>query len=132
MMERKARVLLGLASALAAVGGAIHALAFKHVKEAVATSAMAPFFAGSFKGLWLADSATLFILAAMFAVAAAGRSSVRVMVMLAALIPATTAVMIYIFIGMFPAAHMLSAIAVLALAAGAFSSGTPGARVKNP
>jgi len=120
MVPRAPRVLLALASLLSAFGGAIHAAAFPRASAAVASSNLPSFFGGSLKGLWLGDAATLFILAAVFALLAVrpGLSS-RPVVMLVALIPAATAILIYVFLGGFLAGHLLLAIAALAFTAGA-------------
>jgi len=121
-MTRAPRILLGLAAALSLVGGALHALAFRKALAAFDASNLPRFYASSSKGLWLADSATLIILAVIFAVLAwrPGAAS-RTMMLLVALIPAGTAGMIYAFVGGFFAGHMLVVIALLVMAAGVMS-----------
>ncbi len=89
MVTRTPRFLLALASLLSAVGGALHAAAFRKALTAIAASNLPRFYGGSSKGLWLADSATLFILAAVFGLIAARPSSAtKQVVVLVALIPA--------------------------------------------
>ncbi len=118
MVTRTPRFLLTVASFLAAVGGALHAAAFSKAQAAITASNLPRFYAGSSKGLWLADSATLIILAAIFGLIAARPSTAtRALVMLVALIPAATAVMLYTFLGNFFAGHLLLAIAALAFVA---------------
>ncbi len=119
MVPRTSRFLLALSSIISALGGAMHAAAFRKALVAIDVSNLPRFYGGSSKGLWLADSATLFILAVIFALIAA-RPSVasRPLVMLVALIPAATSIMIYTFLGGFIAGHILLAIALLAIAAG--------------
>ncbi len=119
MATRTPRVLLGLASLLSAAGGALHAAAFRKALTAIAASNLPRFYGGSSKGLWLSDSATLLILAAVFGLIAARPSTAtRPVVMLVALIPAATAVLLYTFLGSFFAGHLLLVIAALALFAG--------------
>jgi hypothetical protein len=116
---RTPRLLLAIAALLSAVGGAMHAAAFRKALMAIASSNLPRFYGGSSKGLWLADSATLFILAVIFGLVAARPSTAtRPLVMLVALIPAATAVLLYIFLGGFFAGHLLLAIAALAFFAG--------------
>lgn len=118
MATRASRILLGSASLLSALGGAVHARAFPKAVMAFAASNLPHFYAGSSKGLWLSDSATLFILAVIFGTVAARPSLVsKPMLMLVSLIPATTAVFIYTFLGNFFAGHVLLAIAALVLIA---------------
>jgi len=97
----------------------MHAAAFPKAQVAIDGTNLPHFYAGSSKALWLADSATLFILAVIFGLIAA-RPSVasRPLVILVALIPAATAILIYTFLGGFIAGHILVAIAILALLAG--------------
>ena len=119
MVTRTPRILLALSALLSAVGGAIHAAAFRKALAALDASDIPKFYAGSSKGLWLADSATLFILAALFALIAARPSTARrPLVILIALIPAATAILLYTFLGNFFAGHLLLAIAGLAFLAG--------------
>jgi hypothetical protein len=127
-ITRVPRFLLAFSSLLLAVGGAIHAAAFNRPLAAIATVNLDPFLGASFKALWLADSTTMFILAAVFGLIAAQPSvATRLLVTVLALIPAATAVLIYVFLGGFFAGHIL-----LATAAAAFFAGLqfPGARVE--
>jgi hypothetical protein len=114
-----ARLLLALSALLSIASGAIHAAAFRKALAAIDGSDLPRFYAGSSKGLWLADSATLFILAILFClIAARPRTATRPLVILVALIPATTAAMLYTFLGNFFAGHLLLVIAGLAFVAG--------------
>jgi hypothetical protein len=115
-MTAISRVLLVLAAAVLAVGGIMHARAFQGTVAAVGKSDLAPFYGDSLKALWLADSATLLILAALYLLVAA-RPAVagKVVVALTALIPAATAAMLYMFLGKFFAAHMLVGASLLVL-----------------
>ncbi len=128
MVTRTPRLLLAVSSLLSAVGGAMHAIAFRKALTAVDASNLPRFYGGSSKGLWLADSATLFILAAIFGVVAARPSTgTRPILMLVALIPAATAILLYTFLGNFFAGHLLLVIAALAFFAGVqFPRSAPG------
>lgn len=119
MVTRTPRFLLASSSLLSALGGTIHAAAFRKALAAINASDLPRFYGGSSKGLWLADSATLFILAALFGLIAARPSTAtRPLVILVALIPAATAILLYTFLGNFFAGHLLLAIAALAFLAG--------------
>jgi hypothetical protein len=115
MVKRTPRLLLAFSSLLSALGGAIHAAAFRKALPTIAASNLPRFYAGSSKALWLSDSATLLILATIFGLMAARPSTgTRPVAMLVALIPAGTAVLLYTFLGTFFAAHLLLVIAILA------------------
>lgn len=128
MVSRAPRFLLVFSSLLSAVGGVLHADAFHRTLAAVATSNLTPFFGNSLKMLWLGDSSTLFLLASVFGfIAARPSTATRPVVVLIALLPAATAVLIYIFLGSFFAGHILLGIATAAFFAGLQF---PGARVQ--
>ena len=113
------RLLLAFSSLLSAFGGAIHAAAFRKALPIISASNLPHLYGGSSKALLLEDSAVLFILAAVFGLIAIRPSTAtRPLVMLVALIPAVTAVLIYTFLGNFFAGHILLAIALPALFAG--------------
>ena len=102
------RTLLVLPALLLTFGGVTHARAFGKAAAAVATSNIDPFFGRALKALWLMDSAGMFVLAAV-CVALAVRPHVAPGPVLAllSLIPLSTAVLLYVFIGNFLPAHML-------------------------
>jgi hypothetical protein len=119
MVTSTARLLLAFASLLSAVGGTIHAAAFRKALAAIDASNLPHFYGASSKGLWLADSATLFLLAIIFGLISARPSiATRPLVILIALIPAATATLLYNFLGNFVAGHLLLTIAALAFLAG--------------
>lgn len=98
----------------------MHAAAFAKLQSIIAASQLPAFAAGSFRGLWLGDAATLLLTAALFFSAAVRpASATRGMVVLVALIPAATAVLIYTFLGAFFAGHLLLLIAILGVLGGA-------------
>lgn len=99
------------------IGAIMHASAFQKIQEALYISNLNPFAADSLKVLWLADSATCLLVAAFFGGLAVNPSSANhFAALLVALIPAATAVMIYIFIGSFIGGHLLLAAALSAIA----------------
>ena len=119
------RFLLALSSLLSAAGGAIHAAAFRKALTAINASDLPHFYAGSSKALWLGDSTTLFIVSLILGVIAARPSkAMRAIVVLVALAPLATAILIYTFLGGFFAGHVLLAIAALALLAGMLLPGS--------
>lgn len=112
------RCFLAVSSVLLFGGAAIHALAYRRFNAALATAGLPPFYASSARGLWLIDSATQAILACSFVLICV-RPSIATpwsIAMLAA-IPAATAVLIYVFLGNFPAGHVLAAAAAAGWAA---------------
>lgn len=127
MVARAARFFLAVAALLSAAGGAIHAAAFAKARTALTASNLPHFYLGSSKALWLSDSATLLVVAMILGVVGARPLvSVRTLMMLVALIPASTAVLLYLFLGSFFAAHLLLLIAALSFCASfGFSPGVP-------
>lgn len=127
MFARTSRFFLAVAALLSAAGGAIHAAAFVKARTALTASNLPHFYLGSSKALWLSDSATLLVVATILGVVAARPLvSVRMLMMLVALIPASTAALLYLFLGSFFAAHLLLLIAALSFCAGlGFSPGVP-------
>ena len=126
MLDRAPRLLLAFCSLLMAMGCVLHAAAFHRAQSVVSVSRLPPFFGNSFKSLWLGDSTTMLALAVIFGVIAVRPAvATRPMVLLVALIPAATAVLLYVFLGNFFAGHIH-----LATATGAFLAGLrlPGVR----
>jgi len=116
---RLPRLLLGFSSLVLALGALVHAAAFAKALAAVGRSNLAPFFGTCLKALWLADSTTCLILAATFGlIAARPAAATRPLVLLLALIPTATAVLIYTFLGAFFAGHFLLVPAAAAFIAG--------------
>lgn len=113
------RILLASASVLQLLGGIAHSLAFPKASAALGTVRLPSFFSNSFKALWLADSATMFALAAVLAaIAIRPSAATKPVVLLLGLIPLFVAALIYTFLGAFFAGHLLLATAVLIFAAG--------------
>lgn len=111
-------VLLAGAALLLALGGASHLAAYHKAVAAVQASDLAPYFGNALKGLWLMDSSGMFVLSVVCAIVAArpGTAS-RTVMGLIGLIPLSTAVLLYVFIGPFIGAHLLLATAAAILLA---------------
>ena len=119
------RFFLGLSALVLTVGALMHASAFKKIASAIADSNLAPFAGNSLKVLWLADSATALVLAAVFTlIATRPGAAKRSIIILLAFIPAATAALIYIFIGAFAGGHIMLAAAIAALLGGVMSAET--------
>jgi hypothetical protein len=104
------------ATLILAIGAIIHAAAFQKIQEALFISNLTPFPAESLKVLWLANSATCLLVAVFFGWLVVNPSSANhFAVLVVALIPAATAVMIYIFIGSSLGGHLLLAAALSAI-----------------
>ena len=98
------RILLALSSLILVAGGIIHAAAFRRFDAAVAGTSLSPFYGNTARALWLIDSATQLILALTFAwIAIRPGAASPVLIALIGLIPAATAVLIYVFVGNFAA-----------------------------
>ena len=118
------RALLLLPAALLAIGGAMHLSAFHKAADAAAASNLSAFFGNSLKALWVMDSCGMFVLSAVcLTLAAQPQAASRTIIALLSLVPLSTAALLYVFIGNFFAAHMLT-VAGLSLAAAAFRQAT--------
>lgn len=121
MSNRVSRILLAISAAILALGGLMHARVYGKAAAAVASSDLPAFYGDSLRALWLIDSATLIVLAIVFAlVVIRPMMTSGAVIVLLALIPAATAMLLYRFIGNFLPAHMLLSSAILAGVAGLF------------
>jgi len=117
------RLLLVIAAAILFVGGTMHAMAFDKTIAAAAQSNLPPFYANSFLALWLIDSVTMVGLGLVFSLTALRpRAASAATIALLALIPAGTAGLLYFYLGLFFAAHMLAGAAASAMVAAMLSS----------
>ena len=115
-----ARVLIGIAALFLALGGSMHLLAYPKAVAAVAASNLAEYFGNALKALWLMDSAGMYALALACALIAARPGAASgIVVAILGLIPAATAVLLYVFIGSFVGAHVLLLTALALFAGGA-------------
>ena len=111
------RILLGFSSILLLFGGVVHTRAFGKATAVVSTSNLAPFFAKTFKALWLIDSTMLFTSAIIFAsLAFRPALASKPVLMLVALMPGIVAALLYFFLGVIMPAHLLALASVLAFA----------------
>lgn len=127
------RLLHGASALVFAFGGVMHAAAFAaKALPSIDGSNLPPFFGAELKVLWLADSATLIALALIFAVIAVKPAvATRTIVMLIALIPFATTLLLYFFLGPFYAGHLLLAACVMAVVAGFLMPGQAGSAIPN-
>ena len=122
-MKSYARILLAFAAIILATGAFLHGSAFPKIESAIASSDLAPFAGKSLKVLWLIDSVTSLVIALVFVLVATNPASAsRGVVALVALIPTTTAILIYYFIGNFIGGHVHLAAALLSFAAALLKS----------
>ncbi len=104
------------AALVLAIGAIMHAFAFQKIQDALFVSNLSPFPAESLKVLWLADSATCLLVAAFFGGLAVNAANANhFAALLVALIPASTAVLIYTFLGSVIDAHLLLAASLCAI-----------------
>ena len=118
------RGLLAVAAAIFGFGGAKHAIAYRAAGlPGISSSNLPPFLGAELKVLWLADSTTLVALAVTIGYVALKPSSANgTVIMLLALLPTATALLLYGFLGGFYAAHMLMAASAMVFAAGLLAS----------
>jgi len=113
------RGLLAIAALLMFFGAYAHAAAFySRALPFIDSIALPPFFNGSFKALWMADSTTMASLGLLFGwLAFRPRAASPPVIALLALIPAATGVLIYKFLGTFFAGHLLLGTALMVFVA---------------
>jgi len=114
------RILLAISALIQAGGGVVHAMVFSKATTVLEATNMPAFYANSFRALWLIDSASLISVAVMLAVIIVKPALASGwLVMLLALIPLCTAVLVFIFVGgLFPPAVTLAVAALLMVVAG--------------
>lgn len=115
-----ARFLLAVSAAIFAFGGVMHAVAYSaKALNSINASNLPPFLAREIKVLWLADTTTLIGLALVLGFIAVRPTSVtRIVIVLLAVIPAGTTLLLYLFLGPFYAGHMLLAACAMVVIAG--------------
>jgi len=113
------RFLYAAAAVIFAFGSLAHAAVFfLKAGAGIGASNLTPLLQSELKGLWLCDSTTLAALAAVFFyLAARPQAANRSLVVLIALVPAGTTLVLYVFMGAFYAAHMLLAATAMAVTA---------------
>ena len=106
-MKSLSRILLAFSAIVFAFGAWIHTSAFGRMSDAVAKSDLPPFFGNGFRTLWLQDSVLQIVFAMIFAVVAIRpAAATRFVVVILGLLPITTAILIYHFIGNFIGGHI--------------------------
>lgn len=106
-MKALSRILLVFSALLFAFGACVHTSAFGRVSAAVAKSNLPDFFGNGFKTIWLMDSSVQVILAIVFAlIAIRPNAATKIIVVLIAFVPLSTALFAYYFLGNFIAGHL--------------------------
>ena len=106
-MKTLSRILLAFSAFVFAFGAYVHTSAFGRMSDTVAKSDLPAFFGNGFRTLWLMDSSVQIISAIVFAfVAIKPTAATKPIVLLIALIPLTTCVVIYCLIGNFIGGHL--------------------------
>jgi len=109
-MKSLSRILLAFSVIVFAFGAWIHTSAFGRMSDEVAKSDLPPFFGNGFRTLWLQDSVLQIVFAIIFAVVAIRpAAATRFVVVILGLLPITTAILIYHFIGNFIGGHIFLA-----------------------
>jgi hypothetical protein len=123
-MKALCRILLGFSAMVFALGAWIHTSAFGRMSDAVGKSDLPPFFGNGFRTLWLQDSVLQIVFAIIFALVAIRPAvATRFIVVILGLMPITTAILIYHFIGNFIGGHIFLAGGLAAFLGGLFLSG---------
>jgi hypothetical protein len=118
-MKVLSRILLAFSAIVFAFGAYIYTSAFGRMSDAVAKSDLPLFLGSGFKALWLQDSALQILFAIIFAaVAIRPCTPNRPIVVILGLLPITTAVLIYHFIGNFVGGHIFLAGGLAAILGG--------------
>ena len=117
MMKTVSRICLAAAAMLLLFGGVVHTGAFQKAVAVVSASDLTPFFAKTFKALWLIDSTMVLTSAIIFGVVAFRPAMAsKAVVALVGLMPAVVAVLLYSFVGAIVPAHLLLVASGLAFA----------------
>ena len=118
--------LLVLSAAILATGGSIHGLAYPKASTVAGHSTLPPFFQGALKGLWLSDSlSSLTIALTLACIAANPRLAATPLVLLLALMPLATAVVLFLTMGNFFAGYLMLIAAAAALLGAVMRPSTP-------
>jgi hypothetical protein len=118
--QSASRALISFSALVLGGGGVLHAVAFRSASMTADQSTLPAFFVGAFKGLWLCDSASSFILAVVFvSIAARPDWAGKPLLLLLASGPIAFAAIIFATMGNFFAGYlMLTAGAAVLLGAG--------------
>jgi len=126
MVLRVPRLVIAFAGLIQLAVSVVHAASFSRADAVFAGSNLRPLFVDSARVLWLGHSAALAVVAVLCGLIAIWPSAAsRPVVMVLALIPALNAVLIYAFLGIFFAGHLLLFSAVAIFFAGLKFPGIP-------
>lgn len=115
---RTPRILLALSSLLHLSGAIAHAMAFRRADAVLAGAHLSAVHTGMFESLFLSDSTTLTVIAAVLAfVAARPASASRTVIVLIALVSAATGTLVFVFMGGFFAGYWMLAASITAIIA---------------
>ena len=110
------RVALAASALLQLAGAIVHALGFPSVVPAFDASSMSASLIQVCKALWLANSSSLVVIAALCAYIAVRPSSAKpALIGILALAPLMSAALIYIYLGAFFAGHLMLLASALTL-----------------
>ena len=120
MVTRLARLLLGIAAFLLLFDVAIHTAAFAKASPLLGQIVNGDFYPGALRAVWLIDSSSLAVLAALLiAIAWRPGLATRGIVILLGLMPAAAALLFYSICGLgFLPGHLMAGAAILTIAAG--------------
>src|SRR5438045_1694892 len=118
-MKLLSRILLAFSAIVFALGAWIHTSAFARMSDAVAKSDLPAFLGNGLRTLWLQDSVIQIVFAIIFGLLAMRpAAATRSVVVIIGLLPITTAVFIYHFIGNFIGGHIFLAGGIAAVFGG--------------
>jgi hypothetical protein len=124
--------LLLVSAAMLAAGGSLHLIALRQASVAADQSTLSSFFKAALKGLWLNDSLSTLVLAAVLScIAFRPRLASKQLILLLALIPLSSAVGLFATMGNFYAGYLMLTIAALIVLSGT-SMGAPTVDVASP
>lgn len=115
-MKLFSRILFGVSALLLAIGAHFHTRAFGKTAAAVGDSNLPAFLGNGFKVLWLQDSVVTNLLAIIVAIVAINpKTAPRWIIIVLALVPIMTAVLVYYFIGNFYGGHIFLVAGIAAI-----------------
>jgi hypothetical protein len=118
-MKLLSRIFLAVSAILLAVGAHFHTSAFNKTATAVAESNLPAFLGNGLKVLWLQDSVITNVLAIIFAIVAVKPTTApKWIIIVLALVPIVTAVLVYHFIGNFFGGHIFLTAGIAAILGG--------------
>jgi hypothetical protein len=118
--QSAAKSLLALSAIILAAGASIHGFAYPKAAAVAEHSTLPPFFQSALKGLWLSDSLSSLLLAlVLVSIAMKPHWATKSLLLLLALTPLGTSVVLFLTMGRFFASYAMLMAAVAALLAAA-------------